>query len=108
MRQKCGIAIAIMKNAPAILLDEPTSGLDPKAGFEFVQLLKSLWDEGKAILMSTHDIFRAKDVSDVVGIMNRGCLVIQRTREELADENLERLYLEYMSGFWELGDQLTG
>jgi ABC-2 type transport system ATP-binding protein len=104
MRQKCGIAIAIMKNAPAILLDEPTSGLDPKAGFEFVQLLKSLRDEGKAILMSTHDIFRAKGVSDVVGIMNKGCLVIQRTREELADENLERLYLEYMSGVLELGN----
>jgi ABC-2 type transport system ATP-binding protein len=104
MRQKCGIAIAIMKNAPAILLDEPTSGLDPKAGHEFVQLLKSLRDEGKAILMSTHDIFRAKDVADVVGIMNKGCLVIQRTREELADENLEKIYLEYMSGFLEIGN----
>jgi len=54
--------------------------------------------------MSTHDIFRAKDVADIVGIMNKGCLVIQRTREELADENLEQLYLEYMSGFLELGD----
>ncbi len=65
MRQKCGIAIAILKNAPAILLDEPTSGLDPQAGFEFVRLLGSLRDEGKAILMSTHDIFRAKEIADI-------------------------------------------
>ena len=66
MRQKCGLAIAILKDAPAILLDEPTSGLDPKAGWEFSRLLESLREEGKAILMSTHDIFRAKEVADVI------------------------------------------
>lgn len=98
MRQKCGIAIAILKNAPAILLDEPTSGLDPKAGHEFIDLLQSLRDEGKAILMSTHDIFRAKTIADEVGIMNKGMLVMKRTREELAHENLEKLYIDYMTG----------
>ena len=98
MRQKCGIAIAIMKNAPAILLDEPTSGLDPQAGFEFIGLLKSLRNEGKAILMSTHDIFRAKEVADVVGIMNRGRLVMQRPSRELAGEDLEQLYMQHIAG----------
>jgi ABC-2 type transport system ATP-binding protein len=98
MRQKCGIAIAILKDAPAILLDEPTSGLDPKAGFEFMQLLHSLREEGKAILMSTHDIFRAKEVADTVGIMKQGQLVVQRTHAELAGENLEELYMHYMAG----------
>jgi len=101
MRQKCGIAIAILKNAPAILLDEPTSGLDPKAGLEFIHLLESLRNEGKAILMSTHDIFRAKEVADVVGIMNEGSLVMQRSRADLEGENLERLYVEYMAGYME-------
>jgi ABC-2 type transport system ATP-binding protein len=98
MRQKSGIAIAILKDAPVILLDEPTSGLDPKAGFEFMNLLQSLRDEGKAILMSTHDIFRAKESSDVVGIMNHGKLVTQKTAAELAGQNLERLYLQYIGG----------
>ena len=78
MRQKCGIAIAILKDAPAILLDEPTSGLDPKAGMEFIKLLSELRDEGKAILMSTHDIFRAKEIADTVGIMNNGNLVMKK------------------------------
>ena len=55
MRQKCAIAIAILKDAPAVLLDEPTSGLDPKAGHEFIQLLISLRDEGKAILSDAVD-----------------------------------------------------
>jgi ABC-2 type transport system ATP-binding protein len=98
MRQKCGIAIAILKNAPAIVLDEPTSGLDPQAGFEFIGLLKSLRAEGKAILMSTHDIFRAKEVADIVGIMNRGRLVMQKAASELVGENLEQVYMEYMAG----------
>lgn len=99
MRQKCGIAIAILKDAPAILLDEPTSGLDPKAGKEFTRLIGELRDEGKAILMSTHDIFRAKEIADFVGILNNGVLVAQKTKAELEGVNLENLYVEYMAGY---------
>lgn len=102
MRQKCGIAIAILKDAPAILLDEPTSGLDPKAGHEFIDLLLKLKEEGKTILMSSHDIFRAKTAADVVGIMKEGRLVMKRTRKELEHESLEKLYLDYMSGLADL------
>lgn len=98
MRQKCGIAIAILKDAPAILLDEPTSGLDPKAGFEFVGLLQSLREEGKAILMSTHDIFRAREIADTIAIMDNGKLVMQESSGSLVDTDLEKLYLQYMSG----------
>jgi len=98
MKQKCGIAIAILKNAPAILLDEPTSGLDPKAGFEFIRLLNELRSEGKAILMSTHDIFRAKEISDSIGIMKQGKLIMKEAASELADKDLESIYLEYMAG----------
>lgn len=98
MRQKCGIAIAIIKNAPAILLDEPTSGLDPKAGFEFIELLGSLRDEGKSILMSTHDIFRAREIADTVGIMSRGRLVMMRDAADLAGKDLEELYMQFMAG----------
>jgi len=98
MRQKSGIAIAILKDAPAILLDEPTSGLDPQAAYEFQRLLESLRNEGKAILMSTHDIFRAKEVANTIGIMNKGKLVMQRTAKELAGENLEQVYMKYMAG----------
>jgi ABC-2 type transport system ATP-binding protein len=98
MRQKCGIAIAILKNAPAILLDEPTSGLDPRAGHEFLGLLASLRSEGKAILMSTHDIFRAREIADTVGIMNRGRLVVEQGAAELGQEQLQDLYIRHMAG----------
>lgn len=98
MRQKIGIGIAIIKDANNIILDEPTSGLDPKAAAEFSQILQELKAQGKAIFMSTHDIFRAKSIADRVGIMKEGRLVIQRTREELLAEDLEKIYLDYMLG----------
>ena len=101
IQKKCGIAIAILKDAPAILLDEPTSGLDPKAGFEFIRLLESLRDEGKAILMSTHDIFRARDIADTIGIMNQGRIVMQSQKSDIAGEDLEKLYMKYMAGYME-------
>jgi ABC-2 type transport system ATP-binding protein len=49
--------------------------------------------------MSTHDIFRAKDVSDTIGIMNEGVLVMERSAAELEGENLEQLYVQYMAGY---------
>ena len=96
MRQKLGIAIAIIKDAPNIILDEPTSGLDPRSGQEFLVLLAELRDLGKSIFMSTHDIFRAKFVADRVGFMQKGKLVMLKTKEELAGEDLNQLYIEYM------------
>jgi len=96
MRQKLGIAIAVIKDAPAVLLDEPTSGLDPKAAAEFLEIMAELKNEGKAILMSTHDIFRAKEIGDRVGIMREGRLVMERSREELRHEDLNRIYIDTM------------
>ncbi|HEX2188885.1 MAG TPA: ABC transporter ATP-binding protein [Longimicrobiaceae bacterium] len=96
MRQKVGIAVAIVKDAANVLLDEPTSGLDPKSAAEFMALLDELRGEGRTILMSTHDIFRARVHADRVGIMKEGRLVMVRTRAELEGEDLESLYLDYM------------
>jgi ABC-2 type transport system ATP-binding protein len=97
MRQKVGIAIAVIKEAPALLLDEPMSGLDPKAAADFVKTLLSLREQGKAILMSTHDIFRAKELADRVGIMREGRKLAELSRADLLHLNLEQLYLDSMS-----------
>ena len=98
MRQKVGIAIALAKQAQALLLDEPTSGLDPSASFEFSQLLQGLREQGVAVLMATHDLFRAVDMGTRVGIMRRGRLVEMLTTDELEHLDLERLYLKHMRG----------
>ena len=96
MRQKVGIAIAIAKKARALLLDEPTSGLDPKASNEFSELLKKLSGSGAAILMATHDLFRAKETGTRVGIMKHDHLVAKYATSELGHADLERIYLEHM------------
>ena len=98
MRQKVGLASAIVKDAPAILLDEPTSGLDPKVGAELMETLADLRSRGKAILVATHDIFRATEIADRIGIMKEGRKVMERTRAELEQEDLQTLYLDYMRG----------
>ncbi|MDE2824927.1 MAG: ABC transporter ATP-binding protein, partial [Gemmatimonadota bacterium] len=96
MRQKVGIAIAIAKEADALLLDEPTSGLDPEASNEFSELLEQLKDRGVAVLMATHDLFRAKETGTRVGIMRHGRLVAEMTTDEIGHADLERIYLEHM------------
>jgi ABC-2 type transport system ATP-binding protein len=96
MRQKVGIAIALAKKASALLLDEPTSGLDPKASNEFSELLKKLSAQGCAVLMATHDLFRAKESGTRVGIMKHGKLVSEMTTDEISHADLERIYLENM------------
>ena len=94
MRQKVGIAIAIAKKAKVLLLDEPTSGLDPKASNEFSEILKELALEGTTIFMATHDIFRAKEVADRIGIMKRGNLISEINADEISANELEKLYLQ--------------
>lgn len=96
MRQKVGLAIAIIKDADNIVMDEPTSGLDPKSASKLMQILVHLRNSGKSILMCTHDLFRAKAVADRVGIMKEGRLVMLRTREEFLQDDLEKIYLDYM------------
>ena len=96
MRQKVGIAIAIAKEADALLLDEPTSGLDPKASNEFSALVERLRGRGVAVLMATHDLFRAKDTGTRVGIMRYGRLVTELSTDEIGHADLERIYLEHM------------
>jgi ABC-2 type transport system ATP-binding protein len=96
MRQKVGIAIAIAKKASALLLDEPTSGLDPKASNEFSELLRRMSDQGVAVLMTTHDLFRAKESGTRVGIMKHGSLVATLSTADIGHADLERLYLEHM------------
>lgn len=98
MRQKVGIAIAMLKEASALLLDEPMAGLDPRAAEELMESLRRLRDQGTAILLSTHDLFRARQLADQVGILKEGRQVLTFNRQELESQNLEKIYLEYMRG----------
>jgi len=96
MRQKVGVAIALAKDAGALLLDEPLSGLDPSAANGLCALLRHLKDDGRAILMATHDVFRAKEVGTRIGIMKAGRLVDMLDAAALHAGEIERIYLAHM------------
>lgn len=97
MRQKVALAIALGRNSKALLLDEPTSGLDPGAAKTFTDLIQTFRDDGMAILMTTHDLFRARAVSDRIGVMRQGRLVGCYPTADLSTTELEQLYLQHMS-----------
>ena len=96
MRQKVGIAIATSKNARALILDEPASGLDPHASHELSMLVRKVADEGAAVLMATHDLFRAKESCDRVVIVQGGKLVQEIDPASLSANDLEAIYLKQM------------
>lgn len=75
MRQKVAIAVALLRQTPVLLLDEPTSGLDPRATADFNALVSKVRDRGTAILMVTHDLLSAADVSDRICFLEAGQIV---------------------------------
>ncbi len=96
MRQKIGIAIALAKQAKAFLLDEPLSGLDPSAANEFAVLANQLREDGAAILIATHDIFRATELASTIGIMKAGRLVEELDPKSVHSIEIEAIYLNHM------------
>ncbi|MBO6505964.1 MAG: ABC transporter ATP-binding protein [Kordiimonadaceae bacterium] len=96
MRQKIGVATALAKQAKAFLLDEPLSGLDPSAANEFARLAGELRASGAAILMATHDIFRATELASRIGIMKAGQLVEELDPQALHGKEIEAIYLNHM------------
>lgn len=91
-----GLTLALAKQAGALLLDEPTSGLDPQASAEFHRLLVRQRDDGAAVLMVTHDLFRAREVGSRIGLMRAGRLKRIIVAKDITAAELEYLYLEEM------------
>lgn len=94
MRQKVGIAIALVKKAKALFLDEPTSGLDPHASNEFSQIITRLSEQGVSTLMATHDLLMAKNLGHRIGIMHGGKLQQELVSAAVTHEDLTRIYID--------------
>jgi ABC-2 type transport system ATP-binding protein len=83
MRQRLGIASALLRKPRLLLLDEPTAGLDPGGMRDMGSLVRSLSDAGAAVLLSSHQIGEVEEVCDTFSVIRRGEIVWDGTAEEL-------------------------
>ncbi|MEP6595510.1 MAG: ATP-binding cassette domain-containing protein [Ginsengibacter sp.] len=86
MKQKLGIALALLPDPDLFILDEPTNGLDPKGMIQIRMLLKSLVeDHKKSVFVSSHLLSEIEKTATHVGILNKGKLLFQGTINSLDD-----------------------
>jgi len=70
LKQRVAIARALLHRPPVLLLDEPTSGLDPASARQMRDLIVTLRSEGRAVLVSTHNLGEAEELSDRIAVLN--------------------------------------
>ncbi len=95
MRQRLGLATALLHEPEVLFLDEPASGLDPTGQREIRTLLKDIADEGATIFLCTHDLAQARAVCHRVGFIQQGELTAVQSLEDVSLEDLEHLYHEH-------------
>jgi ABC-2 type transport system ATP-binding protein len=83
MKQRLGVAAALLKDPELLILDEPTNGLDPAGMAEMRKFIRSLGKGGRTVVLSSHLMGEIEQVSDRVGVIRDGSLVAEGTVEEL-------------------------
>jgi ABC-type multidrug transport system ATPase subunit len=83
MKQRLGVAVALLKDPELLLLDEPTTGLDPAGIAEMRGFIRDLGRQGRTVLLSSHLMVEVEQVCDRVGVLNKGTLIREGTVEEL-------------------------
>jgi ABC-type multidrug transport system ATPase subunit len=83
MKQRLGLAAALLKDPELLILDEPTNGLDPAGMAEMRSFIRSLGEGGRTVVLSSHLMGEVEQVSDRVGVIREGSLVAEGTVEEL-------------------------
>lgn len=93
MKQRLGLANALLKPRELLILDEPTNGLDPQGTREVRNLIRSLADEGITVFVSSHLLSEIEMLCSHVAVMNAGRIVAQGSLQQLRDEEPTRLVL---------------
>ncbi|WP_040978854.1 ABC transporter ATP-binding protein [Oceanobacillus jeddahense] len=83
MKQRLGIAAAMLSNPDLLILDEPTNGLDPSGIQEIRELIKELPEAGMSVLVSSHLLSEIDQMATQVGIINHGKMIFQDSIEQL-------------------------
>jgi ABC-type multidrug transport system ATPase subunit len=83
MKQRLGVATALLKDPELLILDEPANGLDPKGMADMRTIIRKVRDEGKTVLLSSHLLGEVEQICDRIGVILKGKLVVERAMVEL-------------------------
>ena len=92
MKQRLGIALALLNHPKLLVLDEPTNGLDPFGIEELRRMLREFAASGMSVIVSSHILSEVAQVADDIGIIYNGSLLYQDAID--TGENLERLFMD--------------
>ena len=85
MKQRLHLARGLIADPPVLFLDEPTTGMDPVSAHDFRELIGELRDEGRTVLLTTHDMAEAESVCDRITLIDRGTILGTKTRATVAE-----------------------
>ncbi len=87
-KKRAAIATVLSMDPEIIAMDEPTANLDPKSRAELIEILKTLKDEGKTLIIITHDVNAIPELADRVIVLDRTVVADGTTREVFADTEM--------------------
>ena len=87
-KKRAAIATVLSMNPEIIAMDEPTANLDPKSRAELIEILKGLKNEGKTLIIITHDVNAIPELADRVIVLNKTVVADGTTREVFADTEM--------------------
>jgi ABC-2 type transport system ATP-binding protein len=93
LKQRLGIAIALVNDPEVVFLDEPTTGLDPRARREVWEVLQGLKKKGKTVFLTTHYMEEAELLADTVAIISKGRIIAMGSPSELIETNINYQFL---------------
>ncbi len=100
-KQRLSLVRALLHDPEVIILDEPTTGLDILAARDTVQHIRSLRDEGRTVICSTHNLAEVMSLCDDIGVLDAGLLLAAAPKTALLDAfdgDLERAFVDLVSG----------
>ncbi len=98
LKQRVGIATALVNNPDVLFLDEPTTGLDPHARREVWHVIKGLKQRGKTVFLTTHHMEEAEHLADTVAIISKGRIVAIGSPAHLTEAHADHLTVMLQSG----------
>jgi ABC-2 type transport system ATP-binding protein len=108
MKQRLGVAAALLKDSELLILDEPTNGLDPAGMADMRDLIRRLGSGERTVLLSSHLLGEVEQICDRVGVISRGRLIAESTVEELRGKGALLVGVKPLNRARERVEQLLG